>query len=118
MNNNVVTPTIVVRIPIFFDFVQPDKEIIVNREIIPNKNEITPIDLKGVKSPISTFMGYPSVVIIIILVIANRLIRKKQAAKIEVPIIMFVNRFFVSDTKKFAMIAIENPPSNELIVII
>jgi hypothetical protein len=51
-------------------------------------------------------------------VIAKRLIRNKQADKVDVIIILLVNRVFVSDTKKLAIIAIENPPSNALIVTI
>jgi hypothetical protein len=115
---NVSTPIIVVNIPIFFDFVQPDKEIIINKEMIPNRNEKKPITLVGVKSSLITSVGYPCVVIIRIFVMAKRVIRKKHAAKIDAPIILLVNLDFVSDTKKFAIIAIENPPSNEVIVII
>ena len=44
--------------------------------------------------------------------------RNKQADKVDAIIILLVNRVFVSDTKKLAIIAIENPPSNALIVII
>src|SRR5690606_18802066 len=49
---------------------------------------------------------------------ANTVIRKKLAAKVDDAIILLVNRVFVSDTKKCAITAIENPPSSELIVII
>jgi hypothetical protein len=45
-------------------------------------------------------------------------IRKKQAAKIEAIIMLLDNLDFNSDTKKLAIIAMEKPPSNELIVII
>jgi len=114
----VIIPAIVVNFPIFFDFVQPAIEIIVSRDIIPKKNADDPISLGSNKSLARTLLGYPLVVIITIFVIAKTLIRNKQADKVDANIILLVNRVFVSCIKKFAIIDIENPPSNELIVII
>ena len=42
MSRNAKIPTVVVSLPIFFDFVQPANEIIEINEIIPKKKEIAP----------------------------------------------------------------------------
>jgi hypothetical protein len=67
----VVIPTIVVNIPEFFDFVRPASAIIVTTDIIPAKKVTIPTILGCVKSPAISFNGYPGVVIIRILVMAN-----------------------------------------------
>ena len=108
----------VVNIPIFFDFVQPDKEIIVIKDITPKRSVTPPISDGTLKSPSVILRGNPSVVIIRIFVIANTETKKKLAAKTADFIIFLVKRVFVSETKKFAITAMENPPNKELITII
>jgi len=109
---------LVVNLPIFFDLVQPDKEIMVIKDIIPKINAIPPIIDGVIKSPFFISIGNPFVVIIRIFVIANTEIKKKLAAKTEAFIIDLDKRVFISDTKKFAITAMENPPNKELISII
>ena len=93
-------------------------EIIASKDIIPKKNAITPTTLGSIKSLSTTSKGYPTVVFISRLVIAKTVVKKKLAAKVETAIIDFDNFVFKLETKKFAITAIENPPNNELIVII
>jgi hypothetical protein len=57
ISNKVNAPIVVVNNPIFFDFVHPAKEIIVNNEIIPNRNEVTPMILGSNKSLSTTLIG-------------------------------------------------------------
>ncbi len=109
---------VVVNLPIFLDLVQPAKEIIVIKDIIPKRNVIPPIIDGIIKSPFVILRGNPFVVIIRIFVIANTEVKKKLAAKIVAFIIFLDKRVFVSDTKKFAITVMENPLSNELITII
>ncbi len=108
----------VVNLPNFFDFVHPDSEIIVIKEIIPIKKEIPPTSLGNIKSSTETLNGNPSVVIIRILVIENNAIKKKLAAIVANFIIFLIKRLLVSETKKLATTAIEKPASNELITMI
>jgi hypothetical protein len=108
----------VVNIPIFFDLVHPDNEIIVIKEIIPKIKEIIPTSFGKYKSSAETLKGYPSVVRIIILVIENNVIKKKLAAVVANIIILFNKRPFVSEIKKLATTAMENPANNEHITII
>ncbi len=118
ININVVIPMAVVNLPVFFDLVQPAKEIRVINDIIPKKNEITPTSLGSNKSLSITFRGYPVVVFIRSVVIAKTETKKKLAADVDTIMIFFDKRVLTSDTKRFAITAIENPPSNELIIII
>ncbi|CAL67199.1 membrane protein [Christiangramia forsetii KT0803] len=118
IKRNVKIPIVVVNRPNFFDLVQPAREIMAISETIPKRNKITPTILGSIKSVCITFIGYPSVVIIRSFVIAKTVIKNEPAAKVAVIIIIFDKRVFVSETKRFAITAIENPPSNELIVII
>ena len=107
-----------VNLPIFLDLVQPANEIIAIKEAIPKKNEMEPKTRGRNKSLSTTLNGYPTVVFINTLVIAKTVIKKKLAAKVETTIIVFDNLVFTSETNKFAITAIENPPSKELIVIV
>jgi hypothetical protein len=108
----------VVNLPRFFDLVHPDSEIIVIKEIIPIRKEITPTSLGNIKSSPETLNGNPSVVIIRILVIENNAIKKKLAAIVANFIIVLIKRLLVSETKKLATTAIEKPANNELITMI
>lgn len=65
-----------------------------------------------------TTCGYPLVVFSRILVIENIVIKKKHAANVEEPTIYFCNRPLTSETKRLAIIAIENPPNRALIKIV
>ena len=115
---NVTEPAIEVNIPISFDLVQPDSAMIVISERIPKKRAKPPIIEEAFRFVRDTSRGKPSVVIIITFVIANRETRKKLAARTEAFMIVRDKRVLVSETKRFAITAIEKPPSNELIAII
>ncbi|MCP4124868.1 MAG: hypothetical protein GY751_24260 [Bacteroidetes bacterium] len=106
----------VVNLPNCLDFVQPDKEIIKIKDSIPRKNAIPPT-IDGINKLSSViFNGNPSVVIMSTFVMANTDTRKELAAKTEAFNMVLDSRVFISDTKKFAITAMENPPSNELII--
>ena len=113
-----MTLTIDVNIPIFFDLVHPDNAINIFKDTIPNSSENPPIFAGSNKSPFVILKGNPSVVIIKIFVKANTEIKKKLAAKTETFNIFLDKRVLVSETKRFATIAIEKPPKSELIIII
>src|SRR5690606_3820550 len=78
--------------------------------------KIIPTLLGNIKSLSIIFRGFPIVVFIRILFIEKTVIKKKQEAKAETIIIFLNNLVLVLDTKRFATIAIENPPSKALIV--
>lgn len=118
INIRVMTLTIDVNIPIFFDLVHPDNAINIFKDTIPNSSENPPIFAGSNKSPFVILKGNPSVVIIKIFVKANTEIKKKLAAKTETFNIFLDKRVLVSETKRFATIAIEKPPKSELIIII
>lgn len=105
----------VVIIPIFLDLVQPTKEIIAIKDIVPERNVITPRILSNIKSLLTIFFGNPTVVIIITDVHAKIETRNKLAAKVATTMTYFDNRVFRSEIKRFAITRIENPPSSELI---
>ena len=111
----VKTEITVVTIPIFLDLVQPTKEIIDSKDIIPNKRVAAPSVLWYVNSLLSIFSGYPGVVIIITAVHANMEIRNKPAANVEVSRIYFISFVLTSATKRFAITKIEKPPKSETI---
>ncbi|MDB9954244.1 hypothetical protein OAD49_01645 [Flavobacteriaceae bacterium] len=111
-------PIAVVNLPIFFDLVHPAKEITDVNERIPKRKKNPPVVRGNNKSSLTTLKGNPSVVIRSSLVIAKTVIKKKLAAKVDAIIILLDNRVFISDTKRLAIIAIENPPSKELINIV
>lgn len=115
---NVKIPIPVVNLPNCFDFVQPAIEIIESSEMIPKKNVMTPITLGSIKSLLTTFKGYPTVVFINSVVIAKTLIKKKLAAKVEAIIIALDNLLLALETIRFATTAMEKPPRSELIVIV
>ena len=112
------TPIAVVNLPIFLDLVHPAKEITEVNEMIPKRKKIAPVVRGNNKSSLITLKGYPSVVIRSNLVIAKTVMRKKLAAKVDATIMLLDNLVFISDTKRLAITAIENPPSKELINII
>ncbi len=101
-----------------FDLVHPDNEIIVSKEIIPKIKEIIPTSFGNIKSFADILKGYPSVVLIIILVIENNVIKNKLAAVVAKIIILFINPPLASEIRKLATTEIENPANNELITII
>jgi len=105
----------VVNRPIFFDLVHPANEIIVIKDIIPKRNVIAPIRDGIIKSPFAILKGNPSVVIINTFVMANTETKKKLAAKTAAFIKFPDNLVLVFDTKKLAIMAMENPPNKELI---
>jgi hypothetical protein len=72
---------------------------------------------RNIKSLSYTLKGYPSVGIYKSFVMAKIVTKKKLPAEVETIIILFTNRVELLDTKIFAIMAIENPPSSELIVI-
>jgi len=115
---NVIIPTAVVNLPIFFDLVQPASEIKVIRETIPARSENAPTSREILKLVSVTVRGKPSVVIIRTFVIANTEIKKKQADKTAVFMIYLNKRVSVADTNIFATTAIENPANKELMTII
>ncbi len=111
-------PTVVVNFPNALVFVQPESEIIVRNDIIPNRRVIPPT-LNGIsKSDSVTGKGKPSVVSIRTFVIENTVTKKKLAANTAAFKMVRDKRVLVSETKKFATTAIENPANNELITII
>ena len=118
MSINVKIPTTVVNLPILFDLVHPDKAIIVIKEIIPKKRAIPPAIDEKLNSASVTLRGNPSVVIIKIFVIANTDTKKKLAANTAAFMILLDKGVFDSETKKFAITVMENPPNKELISII
>lgn len=65
MSTNVNIPTIVVNIPIRFDFVHPDNEIIAVNENNPTIKVVIPIMRAIKKSSATTFLIYPPGVVII-----------------------------------------------------
>lgn len=111
----VKTEITVVTIPIFLDLVQPTKEIIESKDIIPNRRVAAPSVLWYVNSLLSIFSGYPGVVIIMTAVHANMEIRNKPAANVEVNRIYFISFVLTSATKRFAITKIEKPPKSETI---
>lgn len=94
----VKTEITVVTIPIFLDLVQPTKEIIESKDMIPNKRVAAPSVLWYVNSLLSIFSGYPGVVIIMTAVHANMEIRNKPAANVEVNRIYFISFVLTSAT--------------------
>lgn len=108
-------PTMVVNLPNCFDLVQPDSEIMVMRQIMPTKKVVPPIREVVDNSRAVIFSGNPFVVIINTLVIANTDTKKKPAAKTATFIIFLDKRVLVSETKRLAITAMENPLNKELI---
>ncbi len=108
---------VVVNFPIFLDLVHPAKAIIVIKDIIPKRNVKPPIIDGVTKSPTFILEGNPLVVIIRTFVIANTETKNKLAANTADFIKNLYKGVLVSDTKKFAITVIENPPINELITI-
>lgn len=106
---------VVVNIPIRFETVQPESAITVNMLIIPKYNPVTPMILGRIKSLWSIGTGYPSVVDIKILVIANTEIKEKQADRDENVNILLCHLECNSETTRLATMAIEKPPNKELI---
>jgi len=109
---------VVVILPIVFDWLHPESEIMISKEIIPIKNETIPTTFGNIKSLFKTSNGYPWVVFIMILVIENNDIKKKLAADVANNNILFINFLLDSEISKLATIAIEKPANNELIIII
>jgi len=109
-------PRPVVTLPILFDLVQPANEITVIKDKIPKKNDIVPTTLGSTKSLLTTLNGYPSVVINNTFVIAKIVTKRKLAAEVEKIMMLFTNRVSLFETRMFAMVAIENPASSELMV--
>jgi hypothetical protein len=114
---NVNIPIIVVNTPVLFDLVQPDNAIKIDKAIIPSTKAANPPIFGKLKSLFSNFRGYPSVVIITILVIAKTVIKKQAAATVVTFRMLF--EIFFSDlvTNRLAITAIENPLNSELITI-
>ncbi len=114
---NVNIPIIVVNIPVLFDLVQPDNAIKTDNVIIPTMKAANPTILGKFRSLFSNLRGYPSVVIITILVIEKTVIKKQAAATVVTFNKLF--EIFFSDfaTNKLAMTAMENPLKSELITI-
>ena len=108
-----------VNIPIFFDFVHPDNEIIIVKEKRPIIKVDIPISL-GIKKSLATtsFKIPPGVVAIEICIMANTVTRKQPADRVADIKIIFVSLSFLSETNKLATTAIENPLSKELIRIV
>ena len=84
ISKNVIPPTMVVKTPIFFDFVHPESPRTMHKNSIPNKNDIEPIVFGIDKFMDKILLGYPLVVIITIFVIANTDTRKHPAANVVV----------------------------------
>jgi len=88
------------------------------KNITPNRKQMNPISLVASKSfAVIILLEYPSVVIITTLTKAKSEIKKEHADKIVTIKILFPKRVFIFDTKRLATIAIEKPPSSEVIVI-
>ena len=104
--------------PILFDFVQPAKEIMAISEKTPRKKETDPISRGKERLDACNGNGYPSVVMSNNLVIAKIETKKKLAAKVETIRINFTSLVSTCETKRLAMMAIENPPRSELMVMI
>ncbi len=102
--------------PTFLDFVQPDNPIIVANEKSPTKKVTIAIVLEYWKSLTVTFLKIPpGVVFIVISTNAKTVTRNQPADKVAALRIRLVNLSFLSETIKFATIAIENPLNKELI---
>lgn len=104
-----------VNIPIPFDFVHPEREIITIKQIMQTRKAVRPIAFGSSKSSVVTLNGNPGEVINTIFVIAKMETRKEAAA-----IIAALNKFleirFVSfEFIKKTITAMENPPSSALI---
>lgn len=115
---SVIVPIVVVKIPVFFDFVQPEREINVVSANKPIRNVIIPI-VRGIKKSSSViFFKYPPGVVTIDIFVMAKIDTKKQPAEI---VAVFnkrlFNLLFRSETIRFATIAIENPLNRELIKI-
>jgi hypothetical protein len=108
-------PVIVANHPIFVERVQPAREIIIMRENIPMIKVTAPISLGRIRSRESTSKGNPPVVSIRILVMEKILMINELEAIMAAFIIRFDHLPAESETRKFAIVAIENPPSRELI---
>ena len=107
-------PIIEVYIPKFLDFVQPEREISPIIDKIPIKKVIRPIILGTAKSEFATAIGYPSVVIIKILVI-----QKMQTKKLVAAIVANLNMLMINLSVALFSINIiiadnENPPNKAL----
>ncbi len=117
-NKKVIMPMVVVKIPVFFDFVQPEREIKAVKANNPIINDISPIN-RGIRKSFSvTFFKYPPGVVIIKIFVIEKTETKKLPAEI---VDIFNNRFvslsFFFETKRLATIVIENPLNRELIKI-
>jgi len=118
IKRRVSTPTIVVYLPSFFDFVQPDKAIITVNEKSPTTSVKIPIVL-GMKNSFSVMVsGKPGVVIIANCVMAKSVTRKQPADKVAAFNMRLVSLSFLSDTSKLATTVIENPLNSELMRIV
>ena len=114
-----MTPTTVVKIPIFFDFVHPESAIKKDKAKSPIIKVNIPMILASKKSSSVTSCRYPpGVVVIEILVIANRATRKQPAEIVAVFNKRFVNLSAFSDMIRLATMVIEKPLNKELIKII
>ena len=96
-----INPIIVVNKPNFFDLVHPNKEIIRTIEIIPIKKENIPTVLGKIKSSLFIGNGYPSVVFIVILVIAMIEIKKELVAITDTMkiFVIILSEYFLSISK-------------------
>lgn len=108
-------PTKVVNLPTFFDLVQPDSDTIEITEIIPTRKAMMPATFGNVRSPSIIFNGYPSVVIIKILVIANIVTRKEPVARVANLKICDISLFEDLPSNNNTKTVRENPPKRALI---
>lgn len=116
LNINIVptNPMIVVYIPRFLDFVQPESDISPIIDMIPSEKVTSPIILGVAKSAYVITIGYPGVVIINILVIENMQTKKLAAAKVANLNMLVINLSVALLSTSIIMADNENPPNKAL----
>lgn len=105
---------IVVYIPRFLDFVQPESDISPIIDMIPSEKVTSPIILGVAKSAYVITIGYPGVVIINILVIENMQTKKLAAAKVANLNMLVINLSVALLSTSIIMADNENPPNKAL----